>query len=91
MIQFLEMQGPFVVTFRGEVAGCWIKETAKEVLWFLMGEHGAGFKLNNSERDVLSWLNDADNWTRDDSGRPFEWQFSVGEMSDVAVTRITVA
>ena len=90
MIDFLRLSGPFVVIFYGEGRACYILQTAREVLDFLMHERGGGLGHHSTQEEVISWLNDDDHWTRGDGyGEPFEWSFASGEICSITVVRVT--
>lgn len=85
------LRGPLVVTFRGEGSQCRIVDTPEDVMHFLMSEeHGAGFEINWTTEELLAELQDADNWTFDEGNEAFEFRMGIGEISDVAVTRVSV-
>lgn len=88
-VDFLSLDGPFVVIFHGEAAGGFILDTAEDVVGFLLSEDGGGLECNgDTEAGLHGWLSDAGRWKFDDGDRPFEWSFEIGEISSVSVTTI---
>lgn len=85
------LSGPLVVTFRGEGAQCRILDTPEDVIHFLMSEeYGAGFENDWTVEELLAELQDVDNWTFDEGNEAFEFRMGIGEISDLAVTRVSV-
>lgn len=88
-VEFFSMPGPFAVTFTGEGAACHVMPTPHAVLDLLMHEEGAGFGIDEKREDVICWLQDGDYWNLDEGNLPFQWNFDIGEISHVSVTRVT--
>lgn len=89
MIDFFALPGPFAVVFSGEVAAAHIVETPDEVLRLLLDDQGGGLAETSSEIDVREALNDPDLWQFDDNWENFAWDFSLTELTDVQVFRIS--
>lgn len=86
MIDFLEMQGPFAITFSGEGAyPGYVRSTATDVLKLLRSDEAFGEELF-TEQELIAEFRDPDNWNMSEDGQtPLCWRLPIGEISQVHV------
>lgn len=84
-IDFLSLKGPFVLAFSGEGAASYLCDSAREVVDYLMSSEGGGYEIDGTEGQLLDWMNDDDNWSRDESGAPFWLSLEWGEITHAYV------
>lgn len=81
MVDFEQLNGPFVLWFDGEGRHSVLCDFPEQVIEYLMRDDGGGWSIDGTRETLLECLNDSDNWVFSDDDKPFAWHIALGEIA----------